>query len=660
MHTSALPAPPAAPAGGPGRNDSLLPFCEQPIRLVAVAGDPDDDAPWRVLSLPCEHASGTDDGAHEREQLLIALAGALGGLTDSADCESVMRRLIDDIVNVSSHLVLAWVWIGPADAEVITPLCVAGAASAFGQMLQIARSQATTHCPVFQSLQLRRISYMPISPRSPYKPWRRAAQQYGFEEMLAVPFDLGAIGQHGVAVFYSDERGYFKHIGTQPFQALAKLAQVAVHQAHLVTRLQLQSSTDPLCATLNRHALEKILQQEFSRARSSGEGFGLILLDLDRFKLINDSYGHPAGDTVLRETASLLRRHVRETDIVGRWGGEEFLIILPRQGIDQVQCTAERLRAAIESACVRHEGRCIQFTASFGITTWSGQACTPERLISRLDSFLYDAKRMGRNQVRGADGRGSETLSLGAQIQAALDAQRIRAAYQPLVDLRSGAVVAQEALARLVTADGQVIAAGEFIGAAHRLRMEWRIDEAVSRQALMHCLRSVQAGQPMQRHLINCSADFLARPGCIDALLQAAERNCTACADLLQGRHKPVIIEVTERQLLGDPAKTRQLLQPLLDFGFELAVDDFGSGYSSFLYLLDLPVRYLKIEGELVRRAVADARARTMVESIQSMASRLDIRTIAEGIEDQATCALMRDLGIDWGQGYLWGHPQIG
>lgn len=639
--------------------DQLLPPCEQPIRLVPIRGEPEEASSWRVLSLPCEHSTGSVSGAHERERLLVALAGALGGLIDPADCASVMQSLIEEIVTASDQITLAWAWIGKPEDEAIAPLCVAGQEEVFGRALRINRDPTTAHCPIFQALTQHRIIYMPMSPRSPYKPWRRAAQQYGFEEVLAVPIDLDVTGQHGVVVFYAVERGYFARIGMQPFRALAKLGQVAVHQAQLITRLQIQSSIDPLCGTLNRHATEQILEQEFSRARLSHDGFGLILLDLDRFKLINDSYGHMAGDEALRETVSVLRRHVRSSDHIGRWGGEEFLVILPHQTIEQVYATAERLRRAIESICVKHEGRCIQFTASFGITTWSGQSCTPERLISRLDSFLYDAKRLGRNQVRGADGRGSETLSLGAQIQVALETQRMRVAYQPLVDLRTGAVVAQEALARLITAEGTVMPASAFIGAAHRLRMEWRIDEAVSRQALAHCLASTQQGVHPQRHLINCSADFLARPDCIERLLSAAERNCADCADVSHGPHKPVIIEVTERQLLGDPAKTRQLLQPLLDFGFELAVDDFGSGYSSFLYLLDLPVRYLKIEGELVRRSVGESRARTMIEAIQAMARRLGICTIAEGIEDQATCDLMRDLGIDWGQGYLIGRPEI-
>jgi diguanylate cyclase (GGDEF)-like protein len=637
----------------------LQPLFAEPIRLVPIAGELDEAFTWQVLALPCEHTQGIQAAAPERELLLVALAGALGGLIDSSERDHVMQRLIQDFVHVSSHIALAWVWIGPTDANSITPLFVAGRARAFGETLQLSRSRLTAHCPVFQCLQTRRTTYMSISPRSPYKPWRRAAADYGFEEMLAVPFDLGTESQQGITVFYSNARGYFKDIGMQPFVALAKLGQVAAHQTTLISRLQLQNMLDPLSGALNRHATELALQDEFIRARASMDGFGLILLDLDRFKLINDSYGHPAGDRVLQETARLLRRHVRETDRVGRWGGEEFLIILPHQTIDQVFSTAERLRFEIESAYVKHEGRRIQFTASFGIITWAGQSCTPDRLISRLDSFLYDAKRMGRNQVRGADGRGSETLSLGAQIQEALETQQIRAAYQPLIDLRSGEVVAQEALARLVKADGTVMAAGEFIGAAHRLRMEWRIDEAVSRQALAHCLARAHQGQSLQRHLINCSADFLGRAGCIETLLETAQRSCAGCGDVMHGKSKPVIIEVTERQLLGDPKKTRQLLQPLLDFGFELAVDDFGSGYSSFLYLLDLPVRYLKIEGELVRRAVDDVRARAMVESIQAMAFRLGICTIAEGIENQVTSDLMRDLGIDWGQGYLWGRPEI-
>ena len=415
---------------------------------------------------------------------------------------------------------------------------------------------------------------------------------------------------------------------------------------------------DPLTGLLNRRGMEQALSDAFTHAQRTGEGFGMMLMDLDRFKLLNDSYGHLAGDAVLRLVADLVREHLRQGDAVGRWGGEEFLILLPRQDLGKTNEVAQRLRGAVAAARMGHGNHTIHLTASFGITTWSGAACTSERLIARLDSLLYDAKRSGRNQIKGADAQESFSLSQGSQIQSALDDGRIRAAYQKLVDLRTGETVGHEALARMLMPAGEVIPAGAFISAAHRLRLEHRIDAVVSHQALQHCALRLRASDQPLKHLINCSADFLSRPDCVEGLLDVARSLCAACGMSSSGA-KPVVIEITERQMLGNLKETRAMLQPLLDFGFELAVDDFGSGYSSFLYLLDLPVKYLKIEMELVQRASADPKARAMVESIQAMSRKLGIRTIAEGIETPETRDLMHDIGVDWGQGYLWGRPEL-
>ncbi|MDE1954047.1 MAG: EAL domain-containing protein [Betaproteobacteria bacterium] len=441
-------------------------------------------------------------------------------------------------------------------------------------------------------------------------------------------------------------------------------AEAAREVSQAAFRAQIQTSQnlaihDPLTGLLNRRGMEQALSDAFARAQHAGDGFGMILMDLDRFKLINDSYGHPAGDRILLHVADLLRAHLHQDDAISRWGGEEFLILLPRQDLEETHQTAQRLREAIAVTHVLHDQHTIHATASLGITTWSGTACTTERLIARLDSLLYDAKRGGRNQVKGFEGQESHILSHGAQIQVALDTDRIRVAYQTLVDLHTDHVVGYEALARMVDPDGGTIPANAFIHAAHRLRLEHRIDTTVSQQALRRCFNAQLADETMPRKfLINCSADFLSRPDCIKALLKAAEEHRTVCGTKsLNGNH--VIIEVTERQMLARPKESRALLQPLLDFGFELAVDDFGSGYSSFLYLLDLPVKYLKIEMELVQRATTDPRARTMVQAIQAMAHHLAIKTIAEGIETAQSRDLMRAIGVDWGQGYLWGQPVL-
>jgi diguanylate cyclase (GGDEF)-like protein len=441
-------------------------------------------------------------------------------------------------------------------------------------------------------------------------------------------------------------------------------AEVARELTHDALREQIRFNKDlalrdALTGLLNRRGMDGIVAEALQQARASARGFGMILFDLDRFKVLNDSYGHQAGDEVLRAVASLLRRQLRPQDAAARWGGEEFLLLLPDLDAKQTEQVAERLRTAIADEVVVHRGQAIHLTASFGVAAWDGPGCTSERLLSRLDSLLYDAKRSGRNQVRHAHAHQGASLSMGSRLQMALQQQRLRVAYQPLVDLRSGQVVGHEALARVLGSDGEVLDAASFIDAAHSLRLEHCIDQVVSRQALARCVCRARDGEPTVKQMINCSADFLSRPELVRDLLDGARRACAGLSPAMVPWPKPMVIEITESQLLGNLQETREMLQPLVDFGFELAVDDFGSGYSSFLYLLDLPVRYLKIDKELVQRAVLDARARAMVESIRGMASGLGLITVAEGIETQQCFELMRRLGVDWGQGFLWGRPEI-
>ena len=595
----------------------------------------------------------------EQERLLRFLLQFLARLEQINDPCVILQRLCDELVDASPHIRLAWVWLGDQNVTTIEPQIIAGPARAYAQTLRIHRSKLTAQGPVFQALLHQSTRWIQISTDSPFAPWQEAADRYGFRQAVALPLHLQQTGQYGVVVFYADTDDYFERIGLEPFQAFVQLGEVALRQSDLFAQLARHATSDPLTGLLNRRGMEHALKAAFDSAQSSNQGFGLVLLDLDRFKLINDSYGHPAGDAVLRQVAELLRELVRQGDAIARWGGEEFLILLPQQTLETTHQTAQRLREAIATMRVIHGQHTIHLTASLGIATWSGSSCTLERLTARLDSLLYDAKRSGRNKVKGFGGVESHVLSQGAQIQNALDTNRIGVAYQPLMQLESNQVVGYEALARMWTPDGQVIAASAFISAAHRLRLEHRIDAAVSQQALQHCFNAhLEDAQSTRKHLINCSADFLSRPDCIDTLLRTAEAHRTACGTRsLVGSH--VIIEITERQILGHPQETLALLQPLLDFGFELAVDDFGSGYSSFLYLLDLPVRYLKIEMELVQRAAVDPKARVMVRSIQTMAQDLGILTIAEGIETEVQRDLMREIGIAWGQGYLWGKPGV-
>ena len=428
-------------------------------------------------------------------------------------------------------------------------------------------------------------------------------------------------------------------------------------RAEIMYRL---ANQDSLTGLLNRRGMGEYLQRAHDNAQQHGIGYALVLFDLDHFKLINDGFGHAAGDAVLQQVAHLLQTRVRKEDQVARWGGEEFLVLLPDSSLETAHATAEKLRDLISHTRMSVGGSELRLTASFGVSAWEpGGPLTSAELLGQCDSALYNAKAGGRNRVKQFEGQSAQDYLRGFTLKQAIEDDRIRVAYQSLVSLADDRVMGYEALARLVREDGEVVPAGQFIDVANRLRLEHRIDARVSKQVMSRCsLRMEQTGEPL-KYMINCSADFLSRPEDVQKLLDRAHHFCSTCAVDMSNKPKPMVIEITERQLIGDAEAVRKLVQPLIDFGFQLAVDDFGSGYSSYLYVLKLPVSYLKIEAELVREAAHSSRAQAMVRSINSMAHELGILTIAEGIEDQATAEVMRRIGVDWGQGFYWGLPEI-
>ena len=235
----------------------------------------------------------------------------------------------------------------------------------------------------------------------------------------------------------------------------------------------------------------------------------------------------------------------------------------------------------------------------------------------------------------------------------ALAQGRIRAAYQPIVTLKTPrAVVGEEALARLVTTEGTVIPAGTFIAEAHEAGLVPALDEVVITQTLHRC--AAWPGPP-RLYFINVSAALLTAHNRLAALIRAV----TPCGALVPGNSRwgSIVLEITERELLSDLPRVRDALAPLLAAGVRLALDDFGSGYSSFLYLADLPVHFLKIEQSLIMRLGRDRRVTLMVEAVARMAADLDITVIAEGIESALVAREARALGIPWGQGYYFGRP---
>ena len=424
-------------------------------------------------------------------------------------------------------------------------------------------------------------------------------------------------------------------------------------QEQEITRLAME---DYLTGLPNRRAAETRLQVEWSRARRDRCGFAIALVDIDRFKLVNDQYGHQIGDQALVHVARLLFGNMRGGDWIARWGGEEFLVCFHDLDARGALTAGERARKLVRSKPVKLTQGDLPLTVSIGIALYGAESESLDAMLASADALLYQAKQSGRDKVLCAGvsaGRRGSLIWEGAQVQTALHEDRVVAAYQTIVDLRTGDVVGDEALARIVGSGATPIPAQRFIVAAEQLHLVAAIDRAVSRRALQR-MASAKRDRTRSARFINLSTQFLSDPEQVSNLLGYARTLGLAG----NGSANPVVIEITERQS-GDLTTLNRHLQPLLDEGFRLALDDFGSGYSSFMYLTDLPMSFLKIEGWMVGRIAKDTRIRQLVESIVNTAGRFQLKTVAECVETAESAQVLCDIGVDWAQGYFFAKPQL-
>ncbi len=271
--------------------------------------------------------------------------------------------------------------------------------------------------------------------------------------------------------------------------------------------------------------------------------------------------------------------------------------------------------------------------------------------LSTADSFLQ--AQWVRERL---DAASSSDAFPRAQLRLALQEQRLRVAYQPILRLDDLQTMGQEALARLLTPQGRVVSAEAFIGTAAKLGIEPRIDAAITAQAMAAVSQHGPFAAAPGKLFLNCSSAFLAEPSCTDKLAQQ-HRHWLHKQSGADTSPTPWVLEITERNLDTDPARLLANLEPLLDLGFELALDDFGSNHSAFPYLLALPIRYLKLDRSLVQTGLRKAKGEQVMRHLLQLAQDLNLITIAEGVESQTALQCLRDLGVHWGQGFFWGQP---
>ena len=411
-----------------------------------------------------------------------------------------------------------------------------------------------------------------------------------------------------------------------------------------------QALHDELTGLPNRNLLYDRLQQAINLWHRAQKTVALLIMDLDRFKEINDALGHQSGDQILVQTAGRLREALRETDTVARLGGDEFALLLPAGDAQQATHLATKVLKALEPP-YQINGIAIDVKASVGIAVYPDHGHNADDLIRHADMAMYQAKQQGSGfmvYAAESDANSLNRLTLQAELRHAIENDKLALYYQPQVDLASGSVIGVEALLRWHHPQKGFIPPDEFIPLAEKSGLISMLTELVLNKAF----HQYNIWQPAGIHLtiaINLSARNLHDihlPAHISSMLSA-----------LKIPPDRIHLEITESAMMVDPAKAKQILDGFDDIGLGLAVDDFGTGYSSLAYLKRLPVDVIKIDKSFVLDMTKDESDASIVRATIDLAHTLGLRVVAEGVEDRETWSALQKLGCDIAQGYYISKP---
>lgn len=419
---------------------------------------------------------------------------------------------------------------------------------------------------------------------------------------------------------------------------------------HTEKLLREAAQHDILTGLPNRALLYEYCEHLFAMAERAGVESAVLFIDLDRFKPINDLYGHNVGDKVLQEVARRLLSCIRKEDIACRLGGDEFIIMLPRIHTDlEPETVAQHILDTIAQP-FDIDGLTVSISPSIGISLYDKHAKDLETLIRCADLAMYSAKRGGRNNYRiytpGHDERANDLLRLEMYMKQVLDEQGLMLYYQPIIDIKKGHVVGAEALLRLIGEDGQLLSPEEFIPIAEAAGLIERLGSWVVSEACRQHETWIKAGLPPINISINVSAlEFRQREFAANFL--NVIKNSHINPGCLQ-------IEITETMVMDNIQESVNTLDEIKALGVQIALDDFGTGYSSLSLLQRLPIDKLKIDQSFIHQIDTDLPKQSIIEAIIGLGRNMNLKVIGEGIESQEALGYLREQGCDEAQGFLF------
>ncbi len=476
------------------------------------------------------------------------------------------------------------------------------------------------------------------------------------------------IGQGRLDVRVSENSGGELHTlecGVNSMAVSLQMAQERMQERidEATERLSYQASHDALTGLVNRREFERRLERALAAARDNRQVYALCYLDLDQFKIVNDTCGHVAGDELLRQLTVLLQGKVRDTDTLARLGGDEFGVLLDNCPLQQAEIVADLLRQTVKDFHFVWKEKAFVIGVSIGLVPINQDTGSLDFVLSCADAACYAAKDKGRNRVhlyRAEDGELAQRqgeMNWVARITHAIEENRFRLYYQTIMPLQNDAHEGKhfEILLRLIDDDGQIVPPMAFIPAAERYNLMPAIDRWVVSSAFgLYWKLFPECDKGQERPCHTCTVNLSGPSLCDEYFLEFIKRQFA----LYKVPYKHICFEITETAAITNLSKAVDFIRELRSCGCRFSLDDFGSGLSSFSYLKNMQVDYLKIDGSFVRDMVDDPMDEAMVSSINQVGHVIGLKTIAEFVESEAVLARLREMGVDFAQGYCIEQPK--